>query len=113
MTAIPDHLVLVDTARSVRLCDVGMPGYTLAACVAADGSDQFWLVAATANASNPRRNAGYQRHELVGRLPGYMRDRIWGSQLRCGRETSTGSPCRHRVKNPGDTCSLHARPARR
>lgn len=100
---IPDH------HRAVNLNDVGLAGYVIAPCVAPDGTDQVWLID-----TNESRNAIADDpaftwpHELAGRLPVYMRDRIWGDELRCGRPgTHTGRPCRRRVGKPGDNCPQH------
>lgn len=97
---------IVDLDRSVALCDVGMHGYLLAACVDTNGDDQFWLFDTVGGeeAAHGDRN---QPHELLGTLPRCIRERIWDDQLRCGRATFTGQSCRHRVKNPGDTCRQH------
>ncbi|WP_019969341.1 hypothetical protein [Mycobacterium sp. 141] len=107
MSAADDPRPIVDVARAVHLCDVGMPGYLLAPCVATDGIDQIWIVDTACLADNNHRPPP-PAHELIGRLPAVVRDRIWGDELRCGRPTSTGRPCRQRVKNPGGTCRRHA-----
>ena len=104
-----DGRAIIDHWRSIPLGDAGLPNHILAPCVATDGSDQIWVIAAGRNITTPIR--GYPpQHELTGRLPGYLRDKIWGSQLRCGRPTVTGLACRLRVKNPGDVCKFHRGP---
>lgn len=100
---------LVDSERSTCLCDVGAPDYIAAVCVTASGNDVLWLVSKAAlQEDHPQCGDALQMHERLGRLPVTVRDRIWGGSLRCGRPTSSGQACRHRVKEPGLACGLHA-----
>lgn len=41
-------------------------------------------------------------HELTGRLPR-------GYAPKCGRPTTSGRPCRSRVRTPGDRCGVHVK----
>lgn len=100
---------LIDDHRSACLGDVGAPDYLAAVCVTADGEDALWLVnRAELDSDRPAYGNPAQPHEKVGRLPGHVRERIWGDALRCGRPRYDGQPCRHRVKEPGDTCRAHS-----
>lgn len=100
---------LIDWKKSACLCGDGLPDYVAAECVNQDGTTSFWLVskehldAEDAPAGNPN-----QSHEKLGRLPGLVRDRIWGDRLRCGRPRYDGQPCRQRVKEPGQPCGQHS-----
>jgi hypothetical protein len=100
---------LIDYERSACLCDAGAPEYLAAVCVTPTGDDVLWLVSQAALYEKHRRAGNpLQQHERLGRLPASVRDRIWGNSLRCGRPTSSGQPCRQRVKEPGQACGLHA-----
>jgi hypothetical protein len=106
-----EHGSLVDNERSACLWDVGAPDFVAAVCVTPDGEDVLWLVSKTElDAEHPRCGRAEQPHEKLGRLPHTVRERIWGDSLRCGRPTAAGKPCRHRVKEPGQICDMHARP---
>ncbi|HTX95222.1 MAG TPA: hypothetical protein VME67_10465 [Mycobacterium sp.] len=99
---------LIDYDRSACLCDVGLPEYAAAVCITPDGEDVLWLISKTELAAEDTRcGTAKQHHEGLGRLPQAVRDRIWGDQLRCGRPTASGRPCRHRVAQPGRTCAHH------
>jgi hypothetical protein len=108
MSAGFDRFSLLDHDRSACLCDVGLPGYVAAVCVASSGEDRLWLVSETElGAQHARCGRAEQPHEMLGRLPQAVRERIWGDSLRCGRARSNGQPCRQRVKQPGQTCAAH------
>jgi hypothetical protein len=105
----------VDPLRSAPLEDVGGDAdYITAVCVTADGDTVLWLVSASHLACPPdspcRANTGYPAHEKLGQLPVWVRDRIWGDALRCGRPTRAGRPCQIRVGTPGGPCGMHAKP---
>lgn len=104
-----DPISLVDRHRSACLRDVGLDGYMAAVCVSERGEDVLVLVSRQVLAAGPS-HAGdnVPAHERTGRLPGVVRERIWGDALRCGRTRSDGQPCRHRVKERGQTCRAHA-----
>ncbi|MEX3650378.1 hypothetical protein [Mycolicibacterium porcinum] len=105
-----DRFALVDWERSACLCDVGMPGYSLAVCVTATGDGVLWMVSLDElDARHPRQGNGNQAHEQVGRLPAVWRRRILGDP-RCGAPTTAGRPCRTRVANQGEVCGVHRRP---
>jgi hypothetical protein len=104
-----DHGPIVDPQRSTCLCDAGAPDYVAAVCVTPDGEDVLWLVSKSElHAEHPRCGVAQQRHEQLGRLPQWIRERVWGELLRCGRPRGNGQPCRSRVLIPGRPCSFHS-----
>lgn len=101
---------LLDQARSVCLCDVGLPNYLAATAVADDGSEHLLL--ALHDGINDHQvvydhHCRNVAHEQPGRLPGGWRERVWGELARCGRPTASGQPCRRMVSTPGESCTQH------
>lgn len=96
---------IIDFERAASLCGAGQHEYFAAVCVADDGSEWLWLVSKTElGKGNPAHGNGQQPHEKLGRLPDWVRARIW---LRCGRSCQDGRPCRARVSRPGAACHHH------
>ncbi|MET4166110.1 MULTISPECIES: hypothetical protein [Gordonia] len=98
---------LLDPHTRVPLGPYGAPGVEVAESVDGFGDRQLWIVqtahiGAAVDHGNPKPD-----HENRGRLPAEIRDRIWGSALRCGRPTTAGRPCRARVAEPGTACPSH------
>ena len=110
MSRLVEAGALVDWRRAACLCDAGAPDLVMAVCVTAGGGDVLWLVRPSmlSSENDPACGDPGQPHEQIGRLPAHIRDRIWGDALRCGRPRFDGQPCRHRVKEPGQTCRAHA-----
>lgn len=98
---------LIDSARSVRLWDVGGTDLMAAMTVGPNGEDTLWIVDEK-QLGRAGTDHGDEKpaHELVGQLPQAVRDRIW-KPLRCGRRTRLGRPCRARVLSPGEPCAHH------
>lgn len=100
---------VVDWQRTACLCNNGAPDLVAAVCVTPTGGEALWLVSRTElDSDDPTHGSPNQPHERAGRLPRHIRERIWGDELRCGRTRYDGQPCRHRVKEPGQTCRAHA-----
>jgi hypothetical protein len=100
---------LIDPEQSACLCRAGAPGYAAVTAVDRNGVEQLWLVCEDM-LDHPEDATGGdpdQAHEQVGRLPYAVRERIWGDQLRCGRPTVRGTPCRQRVQERGQACAAH------
>lgn len=101
------HHRLVDSVRAISLDG----GFTAAVVVAADGSESLWVLKDETRHRFVVDGIGYGNarptHERTGRLPAHIRDRLWGDSLRCGRRRWDGQACRHRVAEPGGTCSAH------
>jgi hypothetical protein len=101
---------LVDPARSMCLCDVGLPGYVAALAVGPDGLEHLAL-GCRDRFGDP--TAGYDHlcadvaHEQEGELPSLWRARVWLAPLRCGATTRTGRRCRQIVSRPGRRCGHH------
>lgn len=101
----------MDPVRSCCLCDVGADGFIAATAVGADGTEHLVLAARDSLGDetvvyNP--DCPDVAHEGLGRLPRHIRERICGEDyLRCGRPRWDGQPCRQRVKEPGQSCSVH------
>lgn len=108
MTTSSENARWVDPARMACLCKHGAPGFVVVVAVEPDGEESLWMCREEllgldgVDHGNP-----YPRHELVGRLPRDVRERIWDDQLRCGRPRSNGQPCRHKIAEPGGACGLH------
>jgi hypothetical protein len=106
------HTNIIDEAQSGCLCAGGQQDYLAAVCIEPDGGTHLILALLDDTGAvdpKPRYDPTCKsvKHEQTGRLPVAVRDRIWGDALRCGRPTWSGRPCRHRVKEPGDTCGEH------
>ena len=105
-----DYSNLLDTDRSVCLCDVGEVRYLAATTVSADGTEHFVLALRDAIDDGKTcydatcRDVG---HEQTGPLTGGWRERVWGDLARCGRPTASGQPCRRMVSTPGESCTQH------
>ena len=105
------HVSLVDYARTACLCAASNADYLAALVVEADGTERLVLVE-KASIGDP--DAGYNAacpdapHEQTGPLPSVFKRRVYGDP-RCGAPTTSGRPCRHKVRAPGDRCSLHRR----
>ncbi|QZT60935.1 hypothetical protein [Mycolicibacterium austroafricanum] len=98
----------IDSRRAACLCDVGAPNYVAAVCITDDGDEALWLVHKDElDSDNPAHGHADQPHERLGRLPLRWRERVWGDDLRCGRPRANGQPCRHRVKERGQSCAAH------
>ena len=100
----------IDYERSTCLCDVGAPDYLAAIAVADDGTYHLVLVLYDGIDDDDVRYDARCRgvgHEKLGRLPRCVRERIGGNDLRCGRPTAAGRPCRHAVNEPGEACCFH------
>lgn len=90
------------------LCDVGAPDYIVAVVIDANGDQTLWLARADlVGCDNVDHGDEQPAHEKLGRLPRAIRERIWGDELRCGRPRSNGKLCKHRVKEPGQSCGTH------
>ncbi len=106
------HRIDPDDQRALQALTVPLAeGVALAECVAPDGSTAFWLL----QAGSHTYGCACRRcvpHELTGRLPVELRDRL-GLVHRCGAPTrSTGQPCRSIVQDPDATCTSHLRQTR-
>lgn len=108
-----DGITLVDRSRSACLCDVGLPGFSVAWGVAPNGDDVAWLVdeAEFLKGADAQQGNANQVHEQVGPLPAIWRHRIALAPHRCGRARTDGRPCRQLVGAPGRTCAWHSEPA--
>lgn len=101
---------IVDFARSVCLCDVGLPGIGASVCVADDGQADLVLIdgalldgkQSTYDPTTPQAP-----HEQTGPMPPRWRARVQLAPLRCGRRTKAGSACRTHVGRPGMPCHWH------
>jgi hypothetical protein len=109
-----DGFAVVDRYRSVCLCNVGAPGFSVPVAVTSDGRDTLWIVdEAELQAKGSRRGNGDRPHEQLGPLPEHWRERVaWSALIRCGRSTKKKRPCRIPVAQAGDACEFHraARP---
>lgn len=101
------HTGLIDIQRSVCLCGQGLPNHLLAVVVEPDGTESYWI--AHWDDPDPDHGNADPRHEKLGRLPKFIRDKIWGDQLLCGRPRFDGRPCRRRVAMPSQDCGQHGR----
>ena len=102
----------VDFDRTACLCDSDGHAFFAAVVIDGDGEETLWLVhRPSLNVPGADHGNPYPTHELVGRLPGVIHQRVWGEGTRCGRPTGLGRPCRNRVTEPGQACGLH-RPRR-
>lgn len=103
-----DRLRLIDSNRAAGLRDVGLPGHSAAVAINPDGSESLWIIddKQVGKEGANHGNTG-PRHELNGRLPAYVRERIWGDSLLCGRRRPNGQACRQRVSDPGASCRRH------
>lgn len=108
-----DGFALVDRERSACLCDVGMPGHSIAVAVTSTGDTSLWLVDdAALGAKHQQWGNDNQPHEQQGPLPEHWRHRVdqvfarrnWP---RCGRPRKDGRPCRAPVARHGQHCSWH------
>lgn len=100
---------LIDHERSACLADVGAAGYLAAVCITPTGDDVLWLVCCKElHNERPAHGEPDQPHEKLGRLPGNVRDRVWGDAILCGHPRRNGLLCRHRVKEPGQACGFHS-----
>ena len=97
----------IDEQRRADLDDVGSPGYTAVVAITADGEERL-VLAWREGLGRPGERywpaEDYHLiapHELVGLLP-----KPYAST--CGRPTSSGKPCKVRVRLWGDTCAHHA-----
>jgi hypothetical protein len=105
----------IDDARSACLCDLGLPGWQAATCIAEDGRQDLVLVNTEWLGD---RRYGYDHatydapHEQPGPLPPRWRDRVHLAPLRCGRRTKSGTSCRAYVGQPGEACGWHRSEAR-
>lgn len=99
---------LIDGTRSAHLCDVGAPGFFVAMCVTADGSEEAWLVSESdLNVPGAPQGDPNQRHEQLGPLPDDWSAAVH-SPYRCGHPRATdGLPCRQAVRQAGQTCAWH------
>lgn len=104
-----DH---ADWDRSACLCGVGAPDLVAAVCVTETGDTSLWLISQRAYADPADLDSVgglvVPSHERTGRLPGHVRDKLFGDALRCGAARSNGEPCRHRVAEPGRHCVAHS-----
>jgi hypothetical protein len=98
---------IVDLDRSACLCDVGLPEWRAVTVVEPDGATHLMLVWDHRQGSYDP-TCGAVAHEQLGPLPASWRRRVYGDP-RCGALTASGRPCRHKVMEPGDHCSLHHR----
>lgn len=100
--------MLIDWARAVHLCDVGLPGWCAALTVATDGSEHLVLLATAAIGTGERYDAMATEiaHEQLGPLPAAIAAR---AGLICGApaRTKAGQPCRNRVSAQGRRCQWH------
>lgn len=77
--------------------------YDLVEAVKPDGTVQYWFCDPTIPPS--KDGILMPNHERLGKLPTKVRDRCG---LLCGAPThQNGSPCRTRVRKPGERCSWH------
>lgn len=83
------------------LC-LGEHGHVITA-IDEHGKAHLWLAAP--GEDGPIR---IPRHELEGRLPRSIAERVW--QARCGAERADGGRCRQTVARPGERCHHHPRP---
>lgn len=104
----------IDGCTERHLCDVGLPGYSIAETVDPNGVIEFWILhqpqigSPDADHGNPT-----PPHELNGPLRPDWRRRVAETLLRCGRATRAGRPCRTPVAVPGLACAHHRTEARR
>lgn len=98
----------IDVGRSRLLDDVG-GSHFLCTVIGPDGDEVLALVDEEAMDSlapfHPDDWRQLAPHELTGRLP-----RAYAPK--CERPTTSGRPCRSRVRNAGDHCAVHARTTR-
>jgi hypothetical protein len=103
----PDQRLFVLGGSSASLDDVGAPGFSAAIGIDPNGDRVVFLAADDALGVRMLTTAESVEHERTGRLPFVIAKRVASVPVRCGRITTSGSPCRTRVKPPGRACHRH------
>jgi hypothetical protein len=95
------HWLLVDPSALVALSN----GWNAGRCIAADGSETFWLVAPHETATSESTDCRAVLHEQTGKLPAEYLRRL-GYQ--CHAITSRGTRCTRVTSVIGNDCATHA-----